>query len=53
MTAKYSVFYHLNPLVKTVIPIILLVSIAKWLAGYALGSGRHPRISRAAPPSAR
>jgi len=29
MTAKYSVFYHLNPLVKTVLPIIFLIMIAK------------------------
>jgi hypothetical protein len=53
MTAKYSVLYHLNPLVKTVIPIILLVSMAKGLAGNFLGSARHPRISRPAPSSAR
>jgi len=53
MTAKYSVLYHLNPLVKTVIPIILLVALAKGISGYLLGKARHPRVSPATPPSVR
>jgi hypothetical protein len=29
MTAKYSIFYHINPLFKTVLPMILVVGLAK------------------------
>jgi hypothetical protein len=53
MTAKYSVLYHLNPMAKTVIPIILLVSLAKALSGYLVDAVRRSRMSAVTPASAR
>ena len=47
MTLKYSIFYHLNPLVKTVLPAIFGVMILK-----ALMAGRHRVADHAAAVSA-
>lgn len=31
LTLKYSVFFHLNPLMKTVLPTLLAVGVVRWL----------------------
>jgi hypothetical protein len=40
ITLKYSVFYHLTPLLKNMLPAILLFALIRWLSRARAGSSR-------------
>lgn len=46
MTIKYSIFYHLNPIVKTVLPAIIGVSILRRLVPRRRGAAASPLAAR-------